>query len=213
MVKAIINGYGVSKNIFTDLSYHAYLTQVLNYLYDRYRKQEIVIIPCGGKTDFYPPYKRTEAGEMSRWLRAKINELGLRWQITPNGKHLTAFENIISCVRFIKRNDSVLYFCENTRKFKMKRLVKEILGSRVKVVPIEFDASPPRYQNRINLEKENLAYDLLALQNLRWRKLLLEAAKEKICALRKISPEIRGVEIDKISCMIRKKYFEKFQTS
>ena len=53
-----INGYGVPEDILVDRSYHSYLTQVLSYLWERYRGQRLTIVPLGGRTDLRRPYRR-----------------------------------------------------------------------------------------------------------------------------------------------------------
>lgn len=213
-IVAVINGYGVPKDIFSDLSYHAYLVQILNYLFDRYRTNAVTIVPCGGPTDFFPPYRRTEGGEMAKWFNASIRKLGLarHWKVKPETSGLTAVDNLLACRKFAKAG-RILYFCEKTREVKMRRGAREVFGKRATVIGIEFDGSPPRYQvpGRRETEREDLKYGLLALKNPEWRKFLHRAAEEKIKVLRKTPARVRAVEIDRIARRIRQKYWELFQ--
>ncbi len=211
-VFAIINGYGVPKNMDLDKSYHAYLTQVFNWLWEKYAKEKITLMPVGGLTDFWPPYKRTEAGEMAKWIKNQIQQTGVKWQIKPIATQLTALENILACKKMVT-GGTLYYFCERTREHKMKILIKKILGLKTQVISIEFDCSPPRYQipGRKELEKQDLAYSLLALKNPSWRKFLKLAAAEKIKILRKTPENIRRTEIDRITRKIRAEYYNKYQ--
>lgn len=213
-ILAVVNGYGVPKDIFSDLSYHAYLVQVFNYLFDRFRAQAVTIVPCGGPTDFFPPYRRTEGGEMAKWLRARIRKLGLarRWKVKPKTTGLTAVDNLLACRKLAKAGRT-LYFCEKTREAKMRRGAREAFGKRATVIGIEFDGSPPRYQvpGRREAEREDLKHDFLALKNPEWRKFLHRAAEEKIQVLRKTPERVRAVEIDRIARRIRQKYWELFR--
>lgn len=210
-IVAIINGYGVPKDIFNDLSYHAYLVQVFNYLFEKYHGVEILLVPCGGKVSYFPPYDRTEGGEMAKWLRARIKKINLKWRVAPKVSGITALENLLACKNLAKGKE-FFYFCEKTRLRKMRILVGKILRRGAKVVGIEFDGSPSRYQfgERKVMEKEDLQYSLLALKNAGWKKLLHRAAEEKIEVLRKTSPRVRAEEINRITRRIRQKYFEKF---
>ncbi|MDP3244828.1 MAG: hypothetical protein Q8M83_04185 [bacterium] len=209
-----INGYGVPVDIFKDLNYHAYLIQVFNYLWDKYQSKSLTIIPCGGLTDLVSPYKRTEAGEMVKWLRERIKKFGLAklWRVTPCATEFTALENMLVVRRLIGKA-RVVYFCEKTQINRIRRLAKKIFGSRAVVMGIEFDGSSPHYghPNRNRTEKEDLKYGLFALHNPKWRKMLKEAAVEKIRILRRTPPKIRVLEIDQIARQIRKIYYQKFR--
>lgn len=210
----IINGYGVPKDIMTDLSYHAYLIQIFNFLWENFRSSDLLIIPCGGLTDMFPPYKRTEAGEITKWLKYKINKLRLskKWRLQPIATELTALENMLACKKRIK-NAPLLYFCEKTRERKMRILAKKIFGNKTKIIGVEFDGSAPRYQTpgRKTLEERDLKYSLLGLANPIWRKMLQQAAIDKINILRKTPEKIRAVEIDKITRRIRDDYYKIFK--
>ncbi len=213
-ITAIINGYGVPEDIRTDRSYHAYLVQVVNWLWERYRTRAVTIVPCGGPTDMRRPYRRTEAGEMARWLRPKLRVLGLasRWRIAPIATELTALENmLVTAKRF--PNGPIVYFCEWTRLNKMRAIAKRIFGKRCLVVGIEFDGSAPRYDlhGRTALEREDLRYSLAALEDPAWRRMLRLAAEEKIRVLRVTPEHIRVTEVDRIAQRIRQEFRTRYE--
>jgi len=203
---AIINGYGVPKNILTDTNYNSYLGQVFNYLWTRYKNKRLTVILCGGAGDMIAPYKRTEAGEMARWFTPRIKQLKLEkyWQLQKKDQGLSVLENMLACKKSLV-NQQALFFCEATREKKVKILAEKILGSKVKVIPIEFDLSPARYDLavRIKLEQEDLVYSLRALKDPIWRKKLALVNKEKIRLLRKLSPRQRVQMIDKLARKLR----------
>ena len=101
-----------------------------------------------------------------------------------------------------------LYFCEKTHQQKAERLAHEIFGRRVRVVPIDFNTSPPRYDHATHSasDREDLRYSLRALKDPLWRRRLNEANKKKIRVLRKISPARRRIEVERIARMIRREY-------
>lgn len=206
---AVINGYGIPRDIRTDCSYHAYLVQVVNWLWERHRDHGLTVVPCGGKTDMRPPYRRTEAGEMARWLQPHIRALGLstRWKISPIATELTALENMLTVAKRFSKGP-IVYFCEWTRLKKMRALAKRIFGKRCLVVGIEFDGSAPRYDldGRRALEREDLRYSLAALKDPTWRRMLRAAAVEKIRVLRTTPEHVRATEIDCIARKIRQEF-------
>lgn len=205
----IINGYGVPKDIFRDQNYHAYLGQILNYLWVNYSQQKLNIILCGGNSDMYKPYKRTEAGEMYKWLHPRFKKLGLNknWQLIKNNSGLSAVENLLSSQELIN-SGAIIYFCEMTRKVKSQKLVSQIFGKESQVMAIEFDTSPARYNTKIRakLEKEDLKYSLRALKDGNFRKIFQQANQEKIKHLRVLSDQQRKEQIDKITIEVRRKY-------
>lgn len=210
----VINGYGVPEDFRTDCSYHAYLVQVVNWLWERHRTHAITVVPCGGKTDMRRPYRRTEAGEMTRWLRPRIVTLGLapRWRVAPVATELTALENMLAAAKRY-RADPIVYFCEWTRLKKMRALAKRILGARATVIGIEFDGSPPRYDrdSRRALEREDLRYSLAALEDPAWRQMLRAAAEEKIRVLRLTPAHIRATEMDRIARRVRREFRHRYE--
>jgi len=215
-ITAIINGYGVPEDIRTDRSYHAYLVQAVNWLWERHRAHALTIVPCGGKTDMRPPYRRTEAGEIAKWLRPRIAALGLtpRWRIAPIATELTALENMLAVAKRHAKGP-IVYFCEWTRLKKMRALAKRVFGKRATVVGIEFDGSAPRYDldGRRALEREDLRYSLAALEDPAWRRMLRATAEEKIRVLRATPERIRATEVDRIAHRIRRAYRQRYERS
>lgn len=213
---ALINGYGIPEDIRTDRSYHAYLVQVLNWLWDRHRTHAITIVPCGGKTDMRRPYRRTEAGEIAKWIRPRIHAIGLasRWQVAPIATELTALENMLAAAKRYPRGP-IVYFCEWTRLRKMRALAKRVFGTRATVIGIEFDGSPPRYDRdgRRALEREDLRYSIAALEDTAWRQMLRAAAAEKIRVLRATPARVRATEIDRIARRIRREFRIRYEAS
>ncbi len=210
---AAVNGYGVPRDIFTDLGYHAYLVQVFNYLWEGYRKQSLTIMPVGGPTDLFAPYRRTEAGEITKWLQPRVRGLGLSnsWKIKPCVRELSALENMLAVKRMVGKS-RMLYFCERSREQKMKALARKIFGAKAKVMGVEFDGSPLRYsKNRVALEREDLAYSLLALKDKRWRAQLKRAAVEKIRLLRRTPVSKRAKVVDEVSRRVKRQFFERYR--
>lgn len=211
---AVINGYGVPEDIRTDRSYHAYLVQILNWLWERHRTHAITIVPCGGKTDMRRPYRRTEAGEIAKWLAPRIRALGLdsQWRIAPIATELTALENMLAAAKRFPRGP-IVYFCEWTRLKKMRALARRIFGKRAAVIGVEFDGSPPRYDldGRRALEREDLAYSLAALKDPTWRRVLHAAAEEKIRVLRATPARVRATEVDRIARRIRREFRKRYE--
>lgn len=205
----IINGYGVPKNILKDQNYHAYLGQILNFLWDNYQHKNLNIILCGGNTDMCRPYKRTEAGQMHKWFYPRIKNLHLdkNWQLIRNSVGLSAVENLLTSKNFLA-SGGIIYFCEITRQYKSRTLVKKIFGSRAKVIAIEFDTSPARYDavTRKKLEQKDLQYSLKALDDKDFSQRLKKANQEKIKQLRKLSSKQRRLQIDKITLDIGRQY-------
>lgn len=73
----LVFGYGVPKNILKDENYNFYLKIVFNKIYDLVVKNKIykpITICCGGETDMFKPYKRTEADEMIKLFKTLIEE-------------------------------------------------------------------------------------------------------------------------------------------
>lgn len=209
----IVNGYGVPQNILNDQSYHAYLIQIFNFLWDNFHSKQLTIAPCGGHSDLFPPYKRTEAGEIAKWFRKRINSLKLfeNWRVETISTELSALENMLAVKKLL--STPAYYFCEKTREYKMRVLAQKIFGRKTKVIAIEFDGSAPRYQSpgRKNLESLDLKYSLLALTNPAWRKMLKQSSIEKIKILRQTPEKVRATEIDRITRRIRDEYYKKFK--
>ena len=89
-------------------------------------------------------------------------------------------------------------------------MAREIFGSRAKVVPIEFDGSPPRYQldNKDKMERDDLQYSLRALKDKDFLQRYHQAKVKKIKALRKLSASERRTEVNRVALAIRSQYLD-----
>lgn len=168
----LVFGYGVPKNILKDENYNFYLKMVFNKIYDIVTKNSIddpIIIPCGGKTDMFKPYDRTEADEMIRFFEAFIQEksylqpITKNWTFIPEKKSLSTLENLLNSIKIVKNKEikkAQLYiFCEQTRENRIKTIATQVLQNNnpITIIPIDFDTSPNRYLAPEYLaKKENL---------------------------------------------------------
>lgn len=201
---ALICGYGVPKNIDTDPNYQAYLHPVVNYLFRHHRNTNGTIVLNGGATDIFKPYKRTEAGEMKKWLQKKVDEIrwpsqnvnnGILdgWQVLAKPKALTTVETLLNFAKTdMKGLSDILIFCEATRAARIRRLVREIPSLRsAETIPIDFDTSPRRYDLETikKNERDFLQLELAALHNPTGLKSLRTFAQEKLRLMRQYTPE------------------------
>lgn len=207
----LILGYGIPKNIHRDDNYRRYLSLVFNTIFEASRKDTAgpaQIIFCGGPTDMYKPYRRTEAAEMEKFFRASLRKLQTQerrnFTLHQEKKSLSTLENLVFTKSLLSRKRiktrQVTVFCEYTRHRRISVLGKNIFGSTtVRVVPIDFDTSTNRYLDPKFLaakESKVLKFDLWALENsknfARWHNLFVE----KIAFLRSIPPkrQVRAIE-------------------
>jgi hypothetical protein len=192
---ALICGYGVPKNILEDKNYHAYLTVCFNHLFDKLSDRPGIIVVNGGPTDCYKPYRRTEAGEMTKWLKQKIAEVEkltkqkIPWQIINKPKSLSSVENLLNCRLFAK--EQKIIFCEHARAPRIKKLAAKIFGRDFKIIPVDFDASARRYTpiRTKELEQNFLRMELAAIDNPIALKKIRAFMKEKLAIMRKYPAE------------------------
>lgn len=205
----LINGYGVPKNIFTDANYTRYLRKVFGYLHKNYYNQALLILLLGGPTATQAPFNRTEADEMKKWFMREITQRGFSrlWSVHTIKTKISALENLIEAKKVVGKNP-VIYFCEKTRLIKSRRLVGKIFALKSRVVAIDFDHSPARYDTKTRqvLEREDLAYSLRALKSPAFRKTLQNANKEKLRILRTLSPRLQRKNVDKIALEVRRNF-------
>ncbi len=209
---AAVNGYGVPEDIFTDPNYRTYLAQVFNTLWKRYGDAQLTIVLLGGYTAFFKPYRRSEAGEMARWFRREIKKRGLTelWTLDTITTEYNTLGNMKE-LRELIGTKPVLYFCEETRGEKCRILGHEIFGRKIRVMPIDFDMSPRRYDTmfRTAQEKEDLRYSLWGVKNPVARDKLKWADWEKIEKLRALPRKQRAANVDIIARAMRKKYLKR----
>lgn len=210
---ALVCGYGVPEDILTDRSYHAYLVGVTNWLFDRYRDASGRIVLVGGPTDIVVPSDRTESGEMARWFKKRLTDLeswtgySLRWKIIVRPRALSSVENLLAFKPFVK--DETVVFCETTRATRVRKLTRAVLGTRnVRVVPIDFDGSPRRYQPIRNGEQEAafLKMELHAARDPGARRKLRAMMREKLARMRKLGPKKGHEQLPQILTELLAKY-------
>jgi hypothetical protein len=174
----LIFGYGIPKDILKDKNYNFYLNTVFNKIYSIVEKNTAkqYIIFCGGKTDMFKPYKRSEADEMIRLFSALIKqrpflkEITKNWLLLSENGSLSTLENLLNSKKIIaKRNiktANLCIFCEQTREKRINILAKKLFAKIYKpqVIPIDFDVSPSRYLPSDFLAKKEKA----ELEHSRW---------------------------------------------
>jgi hypothetical protein len=192
---ALVCGYGIPEDIMTDKNYFSYLTQVFNFLFDRFADTEGSVFLSGGPTDCFPPFKRTEARETKRWLVEKIKsaekEIGQKipWKIILDNKALSTLENLVNFKPFAKGR--VIIFAEKTRTDRIKKLAKIIFKNQAKCVFFDFDGSFARYHKeaiRIR-EKNALIVHLAAVRDRGKIKDIRQAVQRKLSLMRKHGAE------------------------
>lgn len=179
----LVFGYGVPKDILKDENYNFYQKMVFNKIYDisvKRKSKKSLIIFCGGKTDMFKPYQRTEADEMIRFFaelikkRPMASRLTKSWILIPEKTSLSTLENLMNSKNIIKKraikNARLTIFCEQTRKRRISVLAKRIFGASYsfQVVPIDFDVSANRYLSPAFIdrkEKTELRHSLSALKS------------------------------------------------
>ncbi len=176
----LVFGYGVPRDILNDENYSFYLKMALNRIYDiaeKSRSEKNIIIPCGGPTDCFEPYTRTESEEMVRffehYLASKpfLADFYKSLVFLPEKKSIATLENLLNSKKIIeqkKLQGAVYVFCEKTREVRLKKLAHKVLGAKTTVVSIDFDISLNRYVGIDVLRKKEaktLKIDLWALEN------------------------------------------------
>jgi hypothetical protein len=195
---ALICGYGVPKDILTDQNYTTYLVPCFNTLFDRFRDTAGTIVLSGGHTDLYPPYRRTEAGEMKRWfvrqMKIARQESGatLPWKLALDTKALTSIENVFNSRPYVTKHVEVLICGDKTRMRRLKKFFQTVFPHQpFTFISVDFDMSKNRYRLD-HIEKReaiDLEVGLEAIRNPKVFKLRREFARKKIKAMRKLGPK------------------------
>lgn len=162
----IILGYGVPKNITRDFNYQLYLRAVFNMIYQEMVEKNIqpVVIPSGGPTDLFKPYRRTEAGQMVRELRRLTKALPRRfrsaWSFIAEPLSFSTLENLQFTKKYARRFRQVTIFCEITRTRRIQQFARLVYGRgiRVRVVGIDFDVTANRYSDPKLLRKKEKVF-------------------------------------------------------
>jgi len=173
-----IFGYGVPKDIMKDENYNRYLSYCFNKIFDLARGEKAVVIFSGGPTDCYPPYRRTEAGEMKKLfvslMKRKFVKLETRnWKlVTEKKSSISTLENILYSNEYLKQkkiDGRICIFCELTREKRIKTLCRKVFGKCLMgVISIDFDLSLNRYlDSKFIAQKERrvLNWELKALRD------------------------------------------------
>lgn len=207
MKNFLIMGYGVPKNILNDQHYDRYLSNVFNKIYELASNDgEVRIVFCGGPTDCFKPYKRTEAQEMIKLIKKFVTGSGLvvarKWKLVLVNRALSTLENLLGAQAVLKKSGlnspSIHIFCEYTRSNRVGQLARQIFGTnKIKLMPIDFDTSSLRYQrNGINqFEKKMLQLELSAIKDEKIRKQLHKLYEEKLTFLRRAGVAKHGLAI------------------
>lgn len=197
----LVLGYGIPKKLEVDANYRTYLGIVFNTIFSQSQisKELATMIFCGGLTDMFKPYKRTEAQEMLRLFRlfadrSVCRDVTKSWQYVLEKKSLSTLENLVYAKQILdgkKLNaTSLTIFCEATREKRIKRLAKKIFGN-ANVVAIDFDLSENRYLDPAFIEKRERAtveLDDWAMKNPENMKEFRKLFLEKFAFLRKAGP-------------------------
>ena len=165
----IVDGYGVPKNIKKDENYNFYLKTVFNRMFDIVITREAIkplVIFSGGRTDMFPPYKRSEASEMKRFFielanRPSVKKATRYWNYLLETKSLSTVENLIYSKDILKNkkiNNYVIYiFCEFTRIKKNKIFATKLFsGKKINIIGVDFDVSLNRYDYELINEREKI---------------------------------------------------------
>ncbi len=150
-----IFGYGVPKDIHVDENYKRYLAECFNNIFDTARGEHARIVFCGGPTDCFPPYRRTEAGEMKKLFlslakRTFVKKETKLWSCGLLRKDLSTADNLLYSYAYQKENKLMhipsTIFCEHTRTNRVRKMRLLVWKKQApQVVGIDFDQSPNRY--------------------------------------------------------------------
>ncbi|HPA25276.1 MAG TPA: hypothetical protein PLK76_00720 [bacterium] len=199
----IIPGYGIPKNILKDEPCKRYLGLVFNQIYqiclDK-KEHKPIIIFCGGHTDIFKPYKRTESAEMKKlflWFAKRdfVKNYTKSWQYKIENKSLSTVENLL----FVKKITDTLngekyfyIFVEYTRIFKIKTFAKRIFVNKFSIIDLDFDLSINRYRDPEFIKKKEKIEIKFGLKSIKDYKFLLEYRKvlhERLSFFRNLGPQ------------------------
>lgn len=168
----LIVGYGIPKDMSEDLNYRIYLGVVFNTIFTWCVANDSwnpMIIFSGGKTDMYPPYRRSEAVEMRNVFRRLMKRPACvkqvkAWSLLTETMSLSTLDNFIYTKELLKRknvkDEFVQVFGEFTRKQRLQRQAGHFFKQSL-VTAIDFDQAGNRYLESSFIEKrEREAYKL-----------------------------------------------------
>lgn len=199
----IIVGYGIPKDILQDENYQIYLKVAFNNVWNQTTSEDRpLILMCGGPTDMYEPYERTEADEMIRAFRVLMDRDAVRertanWELSAEDRSLSTLENLLFAREILHERGitdaQVTIIGEETRAKRLIETEKQVLSEfEVDVITIDFDQSLNRYLDPEFLAKKEALVakaDALALQDPVKLQQLHELYEEKLTFLRERGPE------------------------
>ncbi|NQV90409.1 YdcF family protein [Candidatus Uhrbacteria bacterium] len=167
----LICGYGVPKDIHTDINYQTYLHLAFNTMFRACPGKPCDIVVCGGPTNIETPYTQTEAAVMSAHLEELKARPAMRgqadtWNISLEDTSLSSLENLLFASQLMQYKGlegQVTIFCELSRAERIAQTGKEIF-KEVHVEPIDFDITQNRYLDPAIIQKKEAA----ALQDALW---------------------------------------------
>lgn len=197
----IILGYGIPKKIEDDDNYRRYLGITFNAIFSSSQNpnEQVAILFCGGLTDMFKPYRRTEAQEMFRLFKAFADRNACRnvtkkWKYFLEKKSLSSLENLVYAKQIFDskkiETSNLTIFCEATRGARIKRNAKRIFG-KTNVVIVDFDLSENRYIDLELIKKREQAtvkLDDWALESPEHLKEFRKLFVDKFTFLRKAGP-------------------------
>ena len=160
----VIAGTGVPKSIHRDTNYQIFLNAAFNNIYDTVtllRIKKPIIILSGGRTDCWPPYRRTEAGEMAKVIRKLMRRPMLKsvtrsWRLVLEPRAISSLENHLEVQGLLRRYGriDVTWLCEWTRRQRHLAIGRQVFGRRFRVVGIDYDVSANRYLTPRELQRK-----------------------------------------------------------
>lgn len=199
-------GYGIPKDMSEDLNYQIYLRTVFNGIFEACAQANVwnpVIVFCGGKTDMWAPYRRTEAQEMKRAFGALMKRPAARphtraWKLLTESASLSTLDNLLYTKDLMTAGafsaKHLTIFCEQTRVARIKMLARKLF-TNAQVHPIDFDQSDNRYLDPMKLHciaAGGLKLDLRALKSEKALAAHRALFKEKFAFLRKAGPDVHA---------------------
>lgn len=194
----LIPGYGVPRDMATDGNYPRYLGLVFNFLFSEARRGVIgTVVMSGGASDMTAPYRRTEAGEMAKvmkaWAtRAECREAFRGWRWQKETKAILSVENLVLTKEWCDQQGlsggRLTLFVEATRAARLSRLARLVFaGWTVRVVPVDFDLSANRYVEEAFLHRREATawrWEARACRDASFRRELHTLARRRLTKLR-----------------------------
>jgi hypothetical protein len=202
----LIPGYGIPKDIMSDPQYQIYLNLVFNTIYDstvKHFETKPPLVFSGGNTDGMPPFKRKDFDEMVRFFtylcqRDAVKKFTRTWKVYRESRSLSTLENFVNMRDLLKQKNipvsRLFIFLEHVKADFRKHLLRYIFPEewKTKILSIDFDTSPTRYQDTQSIadkERVLMKYSLWALRKPKNMKKYKQVCKERVAILRSVRPE------------------------